>query len=785
MSQSIEIVDTGKGRAQMRSIKSIAVKKGKIYSITTIVSGSGIPFIANLIQNGGAYTRYVEQKSIALPEWAERNTWSEAKNDDASARIVFMFPQKGTVSIKKLVVSEHDSPPVIKKQIKEGNLLPNGNFTLDRYGWTTFGEVEHPPLGPVNETQLRYSVDPPRCTVVAIDEVPVLTMACEPHTVSVLASAMLPVTPEQPFVLHARVRMNEGSSSASLGIFCPGWYGPKTKITIDTNWTSIEVRGTVPERSSIMYARAELRASGAGSILVSGVSLVQRAGNDGKAAFGVIADRTMTLYTKGTEVQLRYFAAHAAGKRADWSLVTIDNKEIRRGSWSADTPGTETFTDLDVGWYQLRWETPWSTTTPKGMMSIGIVPDTKRIAGRDSPFGIHIEGGDIGVAKMRLLGVHWIRANNPLFTKWTAVEPQKGKWFFPDVHVDRFLNAGFDILGSLDRTPQWAAQNPSNVRRGTDFLDYKADLPADMSAWQNYVRTMVQRYRTKIRYWDIWNEPDIDFLNPPSGMTRLEAWLLLVKSAKDVIKSIDPDIKIVGGPAYFFHTRGLTNNYMDDFPEKLVENLGIVSLDVFGFHHYVRDRRFLDDSDHPLKRLEWMRSAMKIGGKTPVIWNTEWGFASRAITANGVYLPDGVLSPMDAAGDFVYWSVMQLALGIEKIFFYDGQDDFYYHHHYTKSFWDYREPRPIAVACAVLTKMLDGLHFTQELPASDGRILQFSGASRTVLVAWSRRGRDLIYDVPSGSSVVDCLGRPLPQKNGKVHIPKEPVYIVKNTDAWE
>jgi hypothetical protein len=161
-----------------------------------------------------------------------------------------------------------------------------------------------------------------------------------------------------------------------------------------------------------------------------------------------------------------------------------------------------------------------------------------------------------------------------------------------------------------------------------------------------------------------------------------------------------------------------------------------------------------------------------------VVWNTEWGYSDFGNSAAAVVFPGSSLSIDDAAADFVYWSVAQLALGIEKIFWYDGQDNFYYAHHSTKAFFDYREPRPIAVACAILTKTLDGMVFSREDPLPGGRAVRFTSPGREVVVVWACKGGTVSYPVPDGTMAFDHLGRGLATEKGTASISAKPVYIV-------
>lgn len=782
--QEIEITDVGTHCVELKLKLPVAVKKGKYYISTVSMRADREMFATICVFKGSPpWTRYLKGAVSIGPDWNEATVFARANTDDPQARLTIQLSKPGKVWIRSFTLIESDTPPklVPAAPLREGNLIPNGDFALGTYGWTSFGDSERNPERNIRETMMRYSVDPPVIGVEKIDGKPVMKMALTPETFSRLYSKMVRVVPGGPFELKMSVRRVGGSGPVRLGLFGIDWNGAGVVKPVGNEWVTMSVRGTFPLRG-ILQVRAEIQAAGSGSLEIRPVTLEQKAGKELPGAvkeFGVATGRAVALYPTGTPVTLELRSANADNGKVTWRLVDSMEKEIRSGIWELTSENTAfAFKDLPVGWYQLQWNASWAGENGRGMLNFGVVPDTKRLAGAASPFGIHVEGSLLGVEKMRLLGVHWLRTQNPLFTKWTAVQSQKDHFIYPDEYVNRFIDAGFDILGNLDRTPRWASLNPDNVAEGTDFMDYKADLPNDWEAWRTYVRKMVERYKGKIKYWEVWNEPDITFLRPPPGMTHAEAYAKLLRETAAVARAANPEAVIVGGPAYFFHQRSDYKNCQKDFSERLAESDAFGSLDVFGFHHYIRDRRLLDASRKPAERLAWIRSMIAKHGKRPVVWNTEWGYSDFGNSAAAVMFPSSNLSIDDAAADFVYWSVAQLAMGIEKLFWYDAQDNFYYPHHCTKAFFDYREPRPIAVACAILTKTLDGMVFSREKRLSGGRAIYFSAPGREVVVVWASAGGHVSYPVPNGGSAFDYLGRAPVVEKGMASVGDKPVYIV-------
>jgi len=87
---------------------------------------------------------------------------------------------------------------------------------------------------------------------------------------------------------------------------------------------------------------------------------------------------------------------------------------------------------------------------------------------------------------------------------WRTVEPEKGKWVFDeaDKAVAAHEKHGIDILGILAAAPDWATGEPN-------LEAWPGKLPgrAHFADWGNYVETLVRRYKGRIKYWEVWNEP--------------------------------------------------------------------------------------------------------------------------------------------------------------------------------------------------------------------------------------------------------------------------------------
>ncbi|MCY3304094.1 hypothetical protein ECD84_05505, partial [Acinetobacter pittii] len=127
-------------------------------------------------------------------------------------------------------------------------------------------------------------------------------------------------------------------------------------------------------------------------------------------------------------------------------------------------------------------------------------------------FGMHVNK----------FGTHqrWPGLGNGIFrlwntgTNWRDLEPSNDAWNFTsgagkrlDMLVDyvKRNDPSVEILMTLGQTPQWASKTP-----GVEGLYGMgaSGAPANMEYWRDYVRTLARRYAGRIRYWELWNEPD-------------------------------------------------------------------------------------------------------------------------------------------------------------------------------------------------------------------------------------------------------------------------------------
>ncbi len=172
------------------------------------------------------------------------------------------------------------------------------------------------------------------------------------------------------------------------------------------------------------------------------------------------------------------------------------------------------------------------------------LPAARPISAPDSPFGVSMAAGvndpaiPVALELAAEAGIRWLRVAG---TEWSRVEPHRGEfdWRAADRLINLARNLGFEVVVPLAYVPEWASGAPQYLPAGART---KAP-PRDLHDWEAYVEAVVSRYRDRVRYWQVWNEPDLAGFWP--GTAHQYAELLAVTYR--AVKRVDPDAYVVFG----------------------------------------------------------------------------------------------------------------------------------------------------------------------------------------------------------------------------------------------
>lgn len=136
------------------------------------------------------------------------------------------------------------------------------------------------------------------------------------------------------------------------------------------------------------------------------------------------------------------------------------------------------------------------------------------------------------ISLMQEAGVGWVR----LDFLWEDIETQEGKFDFAkyDNIVKLLRDKGIHILGILHYSTNWASS----------CGEWNCP-PKDNKIFVNYAGKVIQRYKDRVKYWEVWNEPDSAVYWKQQD--SLKSYCGLLKEVYLAAKKIDPDCKILNG----------------------------------------------------------------------------------------------------------------------------------------------------------------------------------------------------------------------------------------------
>lgn len=129
------------------------------------------------------------------------------------------------------------------------------------------------------------------------------------------------------------------------------------------------------------------------------------------------------------------------------------------------------------------------------------------------------------------LGIKWVR----LSVDWANVVDREGNYHWDQ--VDRIID------GLLENKIEIAlCVNGGHAK----YTDRKAPVSEEAIAyWKDYVTVFVSRYKDKIKYWELWNEPNTVWFWKPSP--KAADYVALMEEFHSIVKDLIPDARIIGG----------------------------------------------------------------------------------------------------------------------------------------------------------------------------------------------------------------------------------------------
>jgi polysaccharide biosynthesis protein PslG len=119
---------------------------------------------------------------------------------------------------------------------------------------------------------------------------------------------------------------------------------------------------------------------------------------------------------------------------------------------------------------------------------------------------------------------------------WQDIEPAAGTLDFAayDYIVDTLTRYNISILGVLSYHTDWAS--PGRI--------WNVPSP-DHAPFMSYCEKVCRRYKDRVKFWEIWNEPDSKvYWEPQDGLVE---YVRLLRAAYTVLKRVDPLCSVLNG----------------------------------------------------------------------------------------------------------------------------------------------------------------------------------------------------------------------------------------------
>lgn len=306
---------------------------------------------------------------------------------------------------------------------------------------------------------------------------------------------------------------------------------------------------------------------------------------------------------------------------------------------------------------------------------------------------------------------------------WGTIQPQKDVWNWDrlDQAVAHHLKYGMEPQFLLYGTPRWAVNekavqfhaDPTIRKRQEQFHKRPSqNWPPHLDAYRQFASALARRYGDRVRYYEMWNEPDINFY-----IGSVEYYVKMLEAGYRGVKSADPDLHVIsGGIASLYHNLrkpGMVDAILRD---------GKPYFDSYGHHRHGEFRFFVEEV--PL-----VQALMKKYDVRQPIFFTETAMDSR-------------FGERHQAETLIKKAVHSWSLGAVGYTWFNVHDSYNPARKHGEFYGLYTFagfPKAAYAAHATLARNLLNLSYKQKYDLGTDSLYAyaFAGDGRTVLVAWN------------------------------------------------
>jgi hypothetical protein len=270
------------------------------------------------------------------------------------------------------------------------------------------------------------------------------------------------------------------------------------------------------------------------------------------------------------------------------------------------------------------------------------------------PGGSQIPWPTIGFGAMRLWGTE---------TTWNDLNPANGTYIWST--LDNWFsiaaaNGQSDLLYTFGVVPTWASSNPTDQSCVTsNSPEGSCDPPSDLNAdgtgtdqlWQNFVTALVNHAAGRIKYWEIWNEPDV-----LSEWTGTDAQLVrMAQDAYGIIHRLDLGA-LVTTPTPV--NAGAGQSISGWLPGYIAAGGGAYA-DIVSFHGY-ENPALGNNAESILSTIATVKSLLNSTLLTKPLWDTEGAWTA------DINLPD----PDMQAAFVARMYLLQWSAGVSRFYWF-------------------------------------------------------------------------------------------------------------------
>jgi polysaccharide biosynthesis protein PslG len=156
-------------------------------------------------------------------------------------------------------------------------------------------------------------------------------------------------------------------------------------------------------------------------------------------------------------------------------------------------------------------------------------------AAASSPYGVNVhapQGATLAAQldRVKAAGIGWVRID----FIWAAVQPDRDTWDWSayDAIAAAARKRKIEVYATLAYTPGWATDGPEII-----------GVPRDPADWAEFCSRAAKRYKSTIRTWGMWNEPNLPRFWAGSREEYVDA---ILKPGADAIHAAVPNARAAG-----------------------------------------------------------------------------------------------------------------------------------------------------------------------------------------------------------------------------------------------